>query len=300
MTYIVSRVKLKLVIKMELLWIKYFMHTAETENISHTARVFMVPPSSVSASIKKLETEISANLFERTANKLKLSQSGKILYDELKKAEYHFQKAKKDILNISGKLTGEIKLLILNNRSLVTGAIAEFKEKYTEVSINIKHEISSATYNDFDIIISDKIIESNSFEKSSLVDEEVFLATSKKDPLSKLYSVEIKNIANEKFIGMPKGASIRDFADKHFSDEGVKVRYVIECDDPAYIRKYVKMGLGVTFFPYISWREQIDDSIKLVKIGAGIYRKSFIYINKTSSNSAKMFAQVLKEKSSNK
>ena len=92
---------------------------------------------------------------------------------------------------------------------------------------------------------------------------------------------------------MPKGASIRDFSDKHFLREGVKVKYIIECDDPSYIRKYVKMGLGITFFPYISWRKYIDEKIRLIRYGQGIFRDTYIYYKKDTSPAVKLFLNTL-------
>mgnify|MGYP002513475198 CR=1 FL=1 len=65
-------------VKMEFLQLKYFQHAARSENFSHTATAFMVPPSSVSVSIKKLESELGVPLFDRTANKLSLNENGKL------------------------------------------------------------------------------------------------------------------------------------------------------------------------------------------------------------------------------
>ena len=285
---------------MEILQLKYFMHTAESENISQTARKFIVPPSSVSSSIKKLEIEMGTMLFERGANRLKLSPSGKILYDALKKAEEHFYRAQTEILNLSEKPLGEIKLLILNNRNIVTETISDFKKKYPDVSLNIKHSFSGINFSDFDVIVSDRIFESSSFRRIDFVNEEVFLAVCKNNPLSKFKSVSIKNLAEEKFILMPKGASIRDFSDKYFKKEGVEPKVVIECDDPAYIRQYVKIGLGVTLFPFVSWNSHIGENISLLRIGEGIFRKSYIYLTEISSYAAKLFSDALQEKCDSK
>ena len=53
---------------MELLQLRYFYESADNENFSRTADKYMVPPSSVSMSIKKLENELGCELFERSAN----------------------------------------------------------------------------------------------------------------------------------------------------------------------------------------------------------------------------------------
>ena len=67
-------------ITMELLQLKYFCSAAETENFSLAAKEHNVPPSSISHSIKRLETEMGVTLFDRSANGVKLNERGKTLY----------------------------------------------------------------------------------------------------------------------------------------------------------------------------------------------------------------------------
>ena len=70
---------------MELLQLKYFCDAAQTENFSKTAEKFMVPVSSVSQSIKRLETELGNPLFARTKNRIQLNSTGKEFFNEAKK-----------------------------------------------------------------------------------------------------------------------------------------------------------------------------------------------------------------------
>ena len=79
---------------MELLQLKYFSHAAKTENFSRTAEKYIVPTSCVSASIKKLEQEIGVKLFDRSSNRIKLNEYGKILLSAVDKSEEIFKTAK--------------------------------------------------------------------------------------------------------------------------------------------------------------------------------------------------------------
>lgn len=281
---------------MELLQLKYFCHAARTENFSRTAQNFMVPTSGISASIKKLESEIGVKLFDRTANKIKLNEYGKILLQAIEKSEELFNKAKADIFDLSQSPFGELKLLILTNRQRVTNAISEFKVKYPKISFNIKHQgiIDQSNINEYDIIVTDKNITTDYFNKSFWLREELFLATRKDSRLSEKNSVTPGELKHKKFICMQKGSSLRYCTDIYFEQNKLKPNIIIECDDPQYIRNYLKMGLGVTFFPAISWNDQISSDISLFRIGDGLYRDSYIYTNKSSSNMVHLFSQILK------
>ena len=280
---------------MEILQLKYFSHAAKSENFSHTAQKFMVPTSSVSASIKKLEYEIGVKLFDRTANKIKLNEYGKILLQAIDKSEKLFKKAKADIFDLSQTPFGELNMLILTNRQKVTEVISQFKVKYPKISLNIRHQgqIDQSNINAYDIIVTDQNITTDCFNQKFWLHEEVFLAVHKDNQLSKKNSVSTHELKYEKFICMPKGSSLRYCMDMFLQQRDLNPEIVIECDDPQYIRKYLKMGLGVTFFPENSWKEQISDDIKLLRIDDGLYRDSYIYTNKSSSNTVFLFSQML-------
>lgn len=287
---------------MEILQLKYFMHTARNENISHTAQKFRVPPSSVSSSIKKLESELGFHLFDRTANNLKLNVNGRIFLRAVEAAEKELKKAKTDILNLSAMPVGEIHLLILTNRRMVTEVIAKFKQDYPGVSFSIKHDdyYDRSNYNNFDIVISDRQIELDSFERRDFVREEVFLAVNHKSELAGLRKIDFQKLRREKFVCMPKGSSLRDFMDTLFKKMEVQPEIIIECDDPYYTCEYVKMGLGVTFFPSVSWKNRMDERVRLIRLNNGMYRHSYIYLNKKSTNIVKIFADALEFAVNNK
>ena len=112
---------------MELLQLRYFYETAKHQSIAKTAKKYMVPPSSVSASIKRLETELDVSLFERQSNKITLSEKGHILADSLGEI---FEKLQSTVHEISSKekQTPEIYILIQARRKWVTELIIEYKK----------------------------------------------------------------------------------------------------------------------------------------------------------------------------
>ena len=59
-----------------MLQLRYFYESAKTESFAKTAEKYMVPASSVSASVKRLEQELETSLFDRTSNKIKLNDKG--------------------------------------------------------------------------------------------------------------------------------------------------------------------------------------------------------------------------------
>ena len=111
---------------MDLLQLRYFYDSANYMSISKTAEKYKVPPTSVSASIRRLEKELGCELFERYPNRIVLNDKGKSMRDSLKRifAEMDYM-----LQTVSGTTDDnkEIKILVRAVRSLVTEQIIQYK-----------------------------------------------------------------------------------------------------------------------------------------------------------------------------
>lgn len=267
---------------MELLQLTYFCSAAETENFSKTAKIYNVPASNISQSIHRLEKELETVLFDRTSNKITLNKQGKVFYKEIKNALNSIHNAKEN-LKVPEEISGEIKILVETNRRIVTKAIEKFQEEYKDVSFFIDHSFD-ATFDKYDLIITDKVIEQKKLEKHLLVCEDLLLAMNKKNPLSKKEGISIKDLENEKFITMSNKSGLFRLINEICNSEGFNPNFVIKSDDPYYIRKYIEMGLGVSFVPSLSWQGAFSDDVVLRKV-VNINRYTFAYLNTQKYNS---------------
>lgn len=277
---------------MEILQIKYFMAVAKQESISRVAQTFMVPPSSVSVAIKKLEQRLGFSLFERTANRLRLSAHGKIFLAAMEKAAETIAQAKVEMQNLSDTVAGEIRLLILSNRSHVTECISAFNELYPDVSFHIRHD-GAEHYKAYDLIVSDRMLDEKLYDKVLFCREELCLAVPEQHHLASSGTVSLRSLQDEKFICLPRGSSLGDCIHNAMQSVGIQPKVAIECDDPQYVLRYLKMGLGVCLFPMHSWQVQADESLCLLHLEEGLQRETYMYVKKDALKAAKLFAEQL-------
>lgn len=278
---------------MDLLQLKYFQDAASTENFSKTAAKFTVPPSCVSLYIKKLEQELGVKLFDRSANRIKLNNNGKILLTAVNNAFLELEGAKNKLMSISDVTDGEISLLIETNRKIVMEYIAQFRNDFPQVTFHIEHKKTSR-YNDYDIIISDQKIDTNLFDKKILVKEEFLLAVNSNHPLANNKSVDIAALKEERFVCMPKGSSMREVTEGICALHGFLPYVAIESDDPFYIREYIGMGMGISLVPEFSWAGQYPDNVVLLRLnGKSLIRETNVYTKKNGLKIAELFAERL-------
>ena len=277
---------------LELLQLTYFCSACETENFSKTAKAYSVPTSNISQSIHRLETELGITLFDRTSNSITLNEQGKIFYRDIKSALMLIHGAKEK-LSEHNEVFGEIKILVETNRHLVTKTIEQFQICYSDVVFFINHS-SEDVLEKYDLIITDRILEKKNFKKHLLIVENLNLAMKKSNPLSKKSSVSVKNLENEKFITMGNKSGLFKLTNEICNREGFTPNIVIQSDDPYYIRKYIEMGLGISFVPSLSWKDGFsDDVVSMRLVNAKRYTYVYQHTQKHMSKATSLFLNAL-------
>ncbi len=257
---------------MEILQLKYFCDAVQTQNFSKTAKKFLVPPSNISQTIKRLEAELETPLFERHANKITLNDSGLLFYKNAKSALDLLENAKKSLKN---PLKAEIiKINIHICRRIVMEVIEDFRKIHPEVSFITTHNNDQIS-DEFDIIVTDKELDLP-YSKTKAAEENFLLAYNKKEFVfnNNLIPLELENAP---FITMNSGSSLYANSLKICNSLGFNPHIVLQSEDPFYIRKCIELGLGISFVPELSWHGQFSKNIALKNIGEN---KRIIYIYK--------------------
>lgn len=177
---------------MELLQLKYFCHAASTENFSKTARKFGVPPSDISQSIRRLEKELSVNLFLRQSNRISLSPQGTAFYQGIAAALALIHDTVTSIAEDHSKQ--KINICINTNRRIVMQAIEKFKKQSPDVDISAKH-FSDPTSDDFDLIIANEDDRLVSYKKRKLLSEELAFAINRQNHLADCHTPTAAQLA---------------------------------------------------------------------------------------------------------
>lgn len=280
---------------MELLQLKYFLDSAENENFSKTAEKHMVPPSSVSVSIKKLENELGIRLFERSGNKIKLNPEGKYFYNTVKKLIEGLDSAILTLKNTPEQV-GEIKILIRSERRVIMQYIIEFKKRYPNIAFYIMHDFNTTDTEKYDIIIDSHSENYVSFKRFPLISEKMYFAVSVNNPLSEK-KIALGELCGEPFITMCKGSSMYTLTNQYCKKAGFTPNIIIECDDPYSLRKYIELDFGVALVPETSWHGELSENVKYLDIiDFDESRVTYFYQNKNSKDAAKRFYEYISKK----
>lgn len=138
---------------MEMLQLRYFYESAITESFAKTAQKYMVPASSVSASVRRLEQEVGTELFIRKGNRIVLSENGKRLLEAVSSSLTQLDVA----VNAIGQQPAEkqtMSILACSTRETLVYWITRFYRMYPSVSFKMTFEDTPENYEKYDVIVS--------------------------------------------------------------------------------------------------------------------------------------------------
>lgn len=228
---------------MELLQLRYFYESAENESFAKTAFKYSVPPTSVSASVKRLEKELGCTLFNRTHNKIILNDNGKKLKDTLHNV---FKELNEGIENIISPDTDtrEIRILVRAMRNNITDHIIEYKLKNPHISFKTVFDFDDKDYENYDIIIDEESDLYKDFEKVPLYTTNIRLRASYKNPLCGK-KLTLKQLENESFISVSENNSLHKLFINACKKAGFTPNVIMYSNDISCNRKYVEANVGI-------------------------------------------------------
>ena len=229
---------------MELLQLQYFYESAQNENFAETAKKYMVPASSVSASVKRLESELGVKLFDRSSNRIALNEKGYYFAGALREI---FEKLNQTITAVTEDTqeNAQLCILIKARRNWITDLIIQYKKQFPHVHFRVCHDASVSDFNDFDLIIdeqSDKYIDRERFLLSV---EQICVKASKNSPLAG-ETLVFRQLKEQSFIMSQRDGRMWQLLENTGKRCGFIPDVAIESNDRQCILRYVEAGMGLT------------------------------------------------------
>ena len=228
---------------MELLQLRYFYESAKNGNFTKTAQKFMVPQTSVSASIKRLEKELDVTLFDRASNKIVLNTNGKKLLETL---EEIFEKLDSTIREISGEQPDRrtIKMLVCALREQVTEKIIAYKSMNPHIAFQTVFDFDETDFSDYDIIIDEKGNNYPLYECIEIFSADVKLCASRNSPLcnKRLALAELKNAS---FISVGENNGLTKILINACKKQGFSPYFSVQSNDLSCTKKCVESDIGI-------------------------------------------------------
>ena len=296
---------------MNLKQLEAFVQISDSGSFSKAAKDLFLTQPTISAHISTLEKELNTRLFVRNTKEVRLSDSGKVLYDYAKQMIV-LQKKIEDTFAVREERAQQCLTIAASTipaQYLLPGILAKFNEKYPNQQFKILESdsakvVEQVVNNTVDIgftgtVIDKRLCKYIPFYQDELVviapNTEKYLSLQKKD-------ANAIWVADEALIMREAGSGTRKEAEKQLRRIGVnptRLNVIASMESTEAIKRAVSNGMGISVISKLAVEEEIrKGSLLAIPLSVDDMRRDINVIynrNLQLSRTSERFVKVVKE-----
>lgn len=230
---------------MEMLQLRYFYESAKSESFAKTAKKYMVPTTSVSASVRRLESELGCSLFDRTGNRITLNAKGREFLESVSHIFFELDNAVLSLASSDDNKRQKISIYAPNMRTTAAFHINTYRKSHPQTLFSIGVDFNETDFDKYDILFvkenSEKFSEYEGFEFRTY---QVKVEAAEDNPLCER-KLTLKQLKDYPFVTTGIDNEIYKTFTRACEHEGFTPNYIIECNDYTCAERLQRQGVGL-------------------------------------------------------
>jgi DNA-binding transcriptional LysR family regulator len=236
--------------------LQVFTTVARLLSFTKAAETLHMTQPAVTFQIRQLEEYFNARLFDRTHNRITLTETGELVQ---KYADQIIEKYK-EMDNAVRTMTGEVQGPLVIGASTTIGdyvipeILGAYQKNFPDVTIrlnisNTRGIIRMVENNEIDIGIVEGPVENKNLTTEVCWYDELVLACPPDHALAKKAKVKVEEMLEFPFIGREEGSGTRGVFTQYIESRGLSedaLNRILEFTSPESIKAAVGAGLGIT------------------------------------------------------
>ena len=286
---------------MELRQLQYFLVVADELHFGRAAEMLNMSQPPLTVAIKKLERELSVQLFERTTRSVKLTSAGQLFRDSLAPVLADLDRVVAEVSEVNTGLRGKLSVGFVSSASytVIPEAVALFRARRPQVELLLRpvttdEQVDLLVEGNLDVGILRDPTRLPGMDMEQIHTEPLVLALPASHPLTNLDVVAVEDIAGEDFVLYPYKHMSGFFSVVHSLFDGYEQPRIVEqAIHQETILGLVAAGLGMSILPESVSRFQMP-SVAFRPIATR--PQSSLYMARGSANpAAAAFMECLRE-----
>ena len=294
---------------MELTQLEFFLKVIEEKSFSKAAdRVFRTQPA-ISISIRRLEEEIGAPLFDRSQKTPTLTEAGQIVYDYAQRIIALRDQAREAVSELSTLKRGRVRVGANESTSiyLLPHVILTYRETHPNVKVEIfrhpsEHLAREVLERNVDFALMASEPKDRDIESFPVLKDELVLILSPGHRMAKRASLSIKELGEESFLAHNVKSASRIKVLEVFARHRTPLNITLELATVETIKRFVQQQIGLAFVPRMCVREELErGTLATVRVRGLSYNRTLWAAHRrgmTFSHAASAFLEALRRHAS--
>ncbi|MEZ7843647.1 MAG: LysR family transcriptional regulator [Opitutales bacterium] len=267
---------------------KIFSDLVESESFSRAAKLNGITQSAVSQQLRAMEKHFSILIVDRSQKQFRLTREGQKLYESAKEMLYLYDKLNSELQEMKKVISGTIHISTVYSIGLheLPPYVKVFLAKFPEVNIRVEYRRANMVYEDIltnsiDLGLIAYPQKHKQLEVLPFHDDILVLVVSPEHPFAQRNSVDIQDVAGQKFIGFEPDIPTRKATDIIFKEANIEAEPVMEFDNVETVKRAVEINAGIAILPQTTViREEAQGLLKVLKFKNQTYKRPLALIHR--------------------
>ncbi|WP_318615235.1 LysR substrate-binding domain-containing protein [Sporosarcina sp. YIM B06819] len=247
--------------------LKIFCLVVDEGSISQVARLSFVSQPAITRKIHQLEDFYGTLLFDRAEGKLKVTETGRILYRFAKAIVNDFNHS----IEVIQQVTGESNIHLTVGASLTIGEyllpslLGRFKKRKPEMKVtltinNTPRVLEDLSNDVIDLALVEGMVENKDFIVEKFAEDELILVCPFDHPWKNRKEINIEELENERMIWRESISGTRLIVENALREYEVleKIESYMEIGSTQAIKSAVEAGLGISILPKLTVARELE------------------------------------------
>lgn len=238
---------------MELRQLRFFLKVSETLNFSEASKQLYITQSTLTQTIKQLETELGVVLFDRNSHEVHLTEAGKELVDYANRTVTAADDCMARMTDLTQMKCGTLRIGVTHSFSLMTAeVVTEFCRLYPNTHIDITYLrmeelIDKLCRHELDVVLSYKPTHiSKKVESVELFKDQLGVVVPQDHELASRPSLTLADIANYSFALPAKGLQARNVLERLLVAHNITLNTRVELNIATPLLRLVRKSKMLT------------------------------------------------------
>ncbi|MYW07637.1 LysR family transcriptional regulator [Streptomyces sp. SID2563] len=243
---------------MEIRQLRHFMAVITHGSFTAAARAELIVQSALSTSVRNLERELGAELFDRTGRRVVLTEAGRALLPAARTVLAGTDAARDAVAAVSGLAGGRVRVGTIQTLTCVDLAaeLAAFHRLWPGVQISLREAttpelVAAVRAGELDLayLAPDTADLPEGITAFATWHEELVLITAPGHPLATAGRTLIKDLADEPFVDFRAGTGLETAVRRLAAHCGLERRITCDVTQIRLLVDLVRAGIGVAIVP---------------------------------------------------
>lgn len=237
--------------------LQVFHTVARLLSFTKAAESLHMTQPAVTFQVRQLEEHFNTRLFDRTHNRISLTEAGARVYEFADQIFDLYNQMENGVREITGDISGVVVIGASTTIAeyMLPALLGDFKSRYPDVEIQLKVSnsdgiVSMVESNAIDLGVVESPVSNKNLVVEHCTEDQLVAILPKGHPLSDLNLVSFKQLLDYPFICREEGSGTREVIGDYLStqngDNELHMHVAMELGSPEAVKGAVEAGMGVS------------------------------------------------------